>query len=462
MFQFRELTLVFVFVAIGSFAVTARAQRTQAVQQQIPTLDQLPDETAQLQKQIDENASNLWLDKKLYRLTKTLEIDLTKTAAISVGSRAGTTLIMDGPGPAIRIVGSHEGTASPKSFSPSTWNERMPLVSGIEILGAHEDADGIQLDQTVGAIIDRVSVRWCRHGIHLHRRNRNVIVSNCHLYENSGVGLFLDDVNLHQINVLGSHISYNRRGGIVVRDGNVRNLQVSGCDIEGNMPADETPTTTANILIDVSGTPEDTSKSIAEISITGCTIQHAANYSGAEEKTVAPGGANIRLRGKEIYPIDSVTITGNVLSDTTTNIDIDYAYDVAIQANTFFAPKPNHLTVANSQRVVVVGNTFNPRQFVRPGTIRFQDCSDCVLSSFTAHRFATPDGAIVLDRCDGFILSSLSLTDCDSGIVIRNSKDCTITGCRITRTAEGAEDLLIDDASERISLFGNVFSGSER
>ena len=214
----------------------------------------------------------------------------------------------------------------------------MPLIAGFEILGAHPEADGIELRGTVGAIIEQVSVRWCRDGIHLTDRNRNVIIANCHLYHNADVGVYLDDVNLHQINVLGSHISYNAGGGVVVRDGNVRNLQISGCDIEGNMPTDQTPTRAANIWIDVSGSPDDADRSIAEIAITGCTIQHAANYSGDEAMTTAPGGANIRLSGKAIYPIDSVTITGNVLSDTTHNIDIAHSVDVTIGSNTFFAP----------------------------------------------------------------------------------------------------------------------------
>jgi parallel beta-helix repeat protein len=335
----------------------------------------------------------------------------------------------------------------------------MPIISGIEILGAHSEADGIELQFTVGAVVERVSVRWCRHAIHLKERNRNVIISNCHLYENSGIGVFLDDVNLHQINVNNSHISYNRAGGVVVRDGNVRNLQVSGCDIEGNMPADETPTQTANVLIDVSGSAGDRTKSIAEISITGCTIQHSANYSGSEDKTTAPGGANIRLAGKEIYPIDSVTISGNVLSDTTTNIDIQYSHDVAISANTFFAPKPNNLIVTNSQRIVVSGNTFNPRQFVRPGTIRFSDCADCVLASQTVHQFATEAGAIILERCSGFTLTGLNLSECQSGIVLKDTADSTIANCRVSRTAAGGVDVAIDASNRNILLSGNAFTG---
>ena len=454
---FPMKTLLFLSTLLLPALLSAQGPKTR---EQIPNLDALPDSTAALQRQIDENGGDLLLEgAKVFRITKPLLIDLTKHGATSVKSAGGATIVMDGPGPALQLIGSHEGTASPKSFQPKTWNERMPIVTGIEILGAHPEADGIRLVKTVGAIVSRVSVRWCRHGIHLVERNRNTVVSDCHLYENSGVGLFLDDVNLHQINVSNSHISYNRQGGIVVRDGNVRNLQVSGCDIEGNMPADETPTKTANILIDVSGSPEDKSKSIAEVAITGCTIQHSANYGGNEGRTVAPGGANIRLAGKDIYDIDSVTISGNVISDTTTNIDIDYAHDVAITANTFFAPKPDNLRVSNSQRVVVSGNTFNPRQFSRPGTILFRNCSDCVIANSTLHRLETDAGALILRGCEGFTINALNLSDCGSGIVLKNTLNTTISNCRVSRTAAGGLDLSIGETNRGILLNGNAFSG---
>jgi len=428
---------------------------------QIPHLKSLPDSTAELQRRIDSNDGNLLLGKtEILRITKSLIFDLTKHAAVSVQSAGGVTIVMDGPGPALRFLGSHEGTASPQSFKPATWNERMPIVSGLEILGNHASADGIELVQTVGPIISRVSVRWCRHGIHLVKRNRNVVVSDCHLYDNSGVGVYLDDVNLHQINVCNSHISYNRQGGIVVRDGNVRNLQVTGCDIEGNMPADETPTETANILLDVSGSSETRAKSIAEIAITGCTIQHSANYGASRDRRVAPGGANIRLAGKKIYPINSVTISGNVLSDTTTNILVDYSHDVTIGANTFFAPNPANLHVSNSQRVVVSGNTFNPRQFVRPGTITFENSADCIIANSTLHRFTTAGGALILQGCSGFTINALNLSDCGSGIVLRDTTDTTLSNCRVTRTTAGSTDVTIDGSNKNIQLLGNAFGGS--
>ena len=450
-----------VALLIGFVASNSTAQ--QDIDAQIPGIADLPDVTDELQAQIENGGGSLELEDRVYRITRALEINLVKHGSASVRTRGGSaTLIMDGAGPAIRLTGSHEGSADPKSFKPATWNERMPIVEGIVILGHHPEAVGVELVQCVQPIVSRVSVRGCLHGIHLTTRNRNVTISDCHLYENEGVGIYLDDLSLHQINISNCHISYNRAGGIVVRDGNVRNLQVTGCDIEANMPHDtETPTTAANILIDVAGSPDDKAKSVAEIAITGCTIQHSANYGAAEDKTVAPGGANIRLAGKEIWPIDSVTISGNVISDTSTNVVIDHSMDVTLCGNTFFAPKPDHLIVTNSQRIVVTGNSFNPRQFERPGALRFTNCSDCLITGSSIHAARSTDGAVILDNCEGFVINGLNLNDCARGLVLKNSRDTLISNCRVARTDETAADIEVDAASRDIALSANRFSGTQ-
>lgn len=445
-------TKIFSLAAVLSlFTLTASPASAQNKERQ------LPDATATLQKLIDGGRGNLRLSGGLHRITKPLVFDLQKLGAVSVSGNGPVTLIMDGPGPALRFLGTHGGSAAPDSFKPETWQQRMPLVSGIEILGRHPEADGIELDGCVQPIIDRVAIRGCRHGIHLVNRNRNVIVSNCQLYENQGIGLFLDAVNLHQINVSNSHISYNRQGGIVVRNGSVRNLQITGCDLEANMPGDPTATTTANILLDVSGTPDDRSHSIAEVSIGNCTIQHSSNYSKEKGKSAAPGGANIRILGKDAWPIDSVAITGNVISDTETNLDIDTAIDVTVSGNTFFAPGTDNIHVNNSQRIVVTGNTFNPRQFERPGAIRFTDTTDSLITGCTLHKFQAADGAIVLKNCSGITLSSLSLTECVAGIVLQSTSDSMIANCRSLRQTGPNPVVSTDPASKNVAQHGNQF-----
>ena len=410
--------LTFLSTALGEAPLASR---------QIPDIETLPDLTEELNQLIADSGGNLSPTAGIYRITRPLQFDLEqKKSAIIRASDGPVTIIMDGPGPAVRIRGSHEGTASPKTFSPATWNERMPIIEGIEILGNHPDADGIELIRCVQPTITRVAVRWCRHGIRLVDRNRNVIVSDCHLYENSGIGLFLDDVNLHQINVSNYHISYNRAGGIVVHDGNVRNLHITGCDIEGNMPADDSPTRTANILLDVSGSPEDKSRSIAEVAITGCTIQHSSNYSGSQYESLAPGGANIRILGKDLWPIDSVTITGNVISDTSVLIDIDTATDISVTGNTFFAPNPDFIHATACKRLSLNGNTFNPRQFVRPGRLIFSRCEDSIISNCTFHALNESGGAIQLDQCQRMALHNNILSDSESGVIVTNSRAITI------------------------------------
>lgn len=396
------------------------------------------EEPADLSKLFAKANGNLIIPEGNYRITEPLVFDLRQGKGVSVRAESGpVTIVMAGPGPAIRIIGSHEGTASPSTFQPETWKERMPIIEGIEILGDHAEADGIELVRCMQPIITRVAVRWCRHGIRLRNRNRNVIISDCHLYENSGIGLYLDDVNLHQINISNSHISYNREGGIVVQDGNVRNLHITGCDIEGNMPADDTPTKAANILLDVSGSPDDKSKSIAEIAITGCTIQHSSNYTGDKYEEIAPGGANIRILGKEIWPIDSVTISGNVISDTSTHVVIDYATDITLTGNNFFAPNPDNVHVSNSKRIIVNGNTFNPRQFDRPGRLVFHRSEDCIISNNTFRALKANDGAIQLRDSKRMNLIGNILTECQSGITIRNSEMIQIENWIVGDLPEG-------------------------
>lgn len=440
-----------------SFAATLCLSPANAQTDGADDASDLPDSTEVLQKMIDAGDGGLLLPAGRHRITKPLVFDLAKLGAATVGSMQSATLINDGPGPALRFIGSHQGTADPASFQPETWRQRMPLVSGIEIVGHHPEADGIELDGCVQPIIDRVAVRACRHGIHLVNRNRNVIVSNCQIYENRGVGVYLDSVNLHQINVAACHISYNRQGGIVVRDGNVRNLHITGCDLEGNMPGDPTPTTAANILLDVSGSAGDKTHSIAEVAIANCTIQHSSNYSKEKGKSAAPGGANIRILGKEVWPIDSVAITGNVISDTETNIVINHATDVTLTGNTFFAPGTDNLHVSQSQRVVVSGNTFNPRQFERPGAIRFTACADSLISDSTLHKFQSADGAIVITDCSGITLSSLSLTDCVAGIVLKSTSDSMVANCRILRKSGAGPALAVDADSQNVLQSDNQF-----
>ena len=342
--------------------------------------DGVTDDTEALQRAVDSGAGDVRFVRGTYRITRPIVIDLDKVGPSSVIGSGTARIVMAGAGPALRLIGTHEGTADPASVQPNVWQrQRMPTIDGLEIVGDHKEACGIEASGTMGLTITRVMIREALHAIHLVKRNRNVIVSDCHLYHNRGVGLYLDDVNLHQINVTGSHISYNAGGGIVSRAGNVRNLHITGCDIEGNMGPDTA--STANVLIDCTESAYGT----GEVAITGCTIQHSNR---------SPDGANIRIigrsqpsRGRERVREGNVTITGNVLSDVQVNVHLKDCRGVVVTGNTFWMGFKHNLLVEDCSSVVVGPNNFdrNPRYnygntLEANNSLVIRNCEDCTLT----------------------------------------------------------------------------------
>ena len=366
--------------------------------------DGIGDDTAALQRCVAKGGVILF-PPGTYRITAPIEVRLGETGWIAFVGNGTARLVMDGPGPALRFVGQHQGTADPKSVQPLVWQrERMPLVDGLEIVGNHQEACGIEAIQTMQLTITRTLVRETLHAIRLHQRNRNVIISDCHIYHNRGVGVYLDDVDLHQINIVGSHISYNQGGGIVVRKGYLRNLQVAGCDIEVNMSPEGEPT--ANILI-------DSTQSLyghAEIAITGCTIQHTLK---------APGSANIRFIGSDAKGRwwGALTIAENVLSDVVTNVEIVNARGVSIVGNTFWGAGEEDLVLRNCRNIVIGPNSLdqNPNyahQGPYRGGVRMEECHDCIINALQLADINGREAAIVLKNCSGLNVTNCQITRC--------------------------------------------------
>src|SRR5437762_1413401 len=81
------------------------------------------------------------------------------------------------------------GTAAPATRKGAVWQkQRTPTVDGLEIVGAHPQADGLEAAGTVQLTVTRLVVREARHAIRLTGRNRNVVIAHCHLYHNRGAG----------------------------------------------------------------------------------------------------------------------------------------------------------------------------------------------------------------------------------------------------------------------------------
>lgn len=413
--------------------------------------DGIADETLALQALFNSSPAGtaMVLPAGKYRITKPLVIDLDTHGPFSLQGQ-GATLLIDGAGPALKLQGTHYKSADPSGFEKRVWqNQRMPLIDGLAITSRNPQADAIVAAGTMQLTISRVQIRNCRHAIRLVENNRNVILSEVHLYENSGVGVYLDDVNLHQINIGNSHISYNAQGGIVSRGGNVRNLHITGCDIESNMGVNEAPT--ANVLIDCS----QSSAGTGEVAITGCTIQH--NHK-------AKGSANVRLIGNS-KPVEEgtivreghVTITGNIFSDVFTNVHLQHCRGVTMTGNTFWMGFDQNLLVEDCAHVVMGANAFdrNPRYSYSDSTtsansLVFRRTFASTLSGLHISHINKAEAAILFEDCQRLHLTGCSLFDCQvPELKFRGCQNCRVGEVLISREnrSDDHQPLILEDCS---------------
>jgi hypothetical protein len=267
-----------------------------------------------------------------------------------------------------------------------------------------------------------------------------VLISHCHIYHNTGVGVHLDRVNLHQTIVTGSHISYCRLGGVRIDGGEIRNLQITGNDIEYNNnrshgldDVDDIPT--AEIYVDVrEGT-------VREGTISGNTLQ--ATYS--------PNGANIRFLGKggeENHKAGMWTITGNLIGSQENNLHLTSVRGITISGNYIYSGHVRNLLVEDSRDVVVgpnaIGHNPDYQQNELCTGLRFVNCvglnvSGLYIQDALASRHTVPgapavvrDGLVELIRCRRVNMGGVQILEgAPYGLVAEDCSDVLVHGCTI-------------------------------
>ncbi|MEW6358771.1 MAG: right-handed parallel beta-helix repeat-containing protein [Planctomycetota bacterium] len=371
------------------------------------------DDTAALQHAIEETAGQIHLPPGQYRITKGLVVNLAKRGKTEIRG-PGARIINEGNGPAILFLGTHAKSADPKGVTAEVWaRESTPLISGIEIAGAAPEADGIALNMTWQPTITHVTIHDCRHGIHIFNTNRNIIISNSHIYHNRGVGIFYDDVNVHQSIINTSHISYNAGGGIKVLKGNIRNIQIVGNDIEYNFGEDGVPVGDVWFLAGPIGIREGT--------IAGNTIQAKRTADGA----------NVRIEGigpECNYKAGLIAITGNLITNQNCNILLRHARNIAITGNTMLLGPDRNIRAVNCDQIAIGSNVIDDIPDYGGSTV----------------------GGVELDGCTGSSINGLVLQNARHGIQLRRCSEINVTGC-IVKEPQGCGVELIDTANSRVS-----------
>ncbi len=415
--------------------------------------DGTTDDTAAIQRAVDNSQDGmLTFPRGDYRITRPIVIGLNERERTSITGHAGVgRIIMAGSGPAFRFVGTHNGSADPPTFQPSVWhNQRMPRIEGLEILGAHPEADGVEFVKVMQPTLSHVLIREVRHGIRLVERDRNLLLDACHIYNCRGVGVFFDRVNLHQANILGCHISYCKGGGIKIVGSEIRNLQITGNDIEYNY--DPNAKQSADVWIDT------TEGSVREATITGNTIQ----------AKVSPGGANVRLLGPaDINKIGLFTIAGNHISNQTVNVHLKNCRGVVFTGNSLCWSQERNLLIEGSRHIVVGANSFdhNPdyKQPTKDG-IALRNCDGCAIHGAmlegTTSGSNEAGGAIELVDCRETTIQGCQVFEPSfRGIYVSGCRNTRIAGCTVMDRPGGGNLIAAIEVAGRstgTSIRGNL------
>ena len=146
-------------------------------------------DTAAIEAAVTAGGGGVYFPGGNYRITGTVVVDLNARGKTSLVGTGGACIIMAGAGPAFHFIGTHNGTAAPDSVRDQIWEqERLPIITGFEIRGAHPESVGLRLEKTMQATLTNLLIRRCKVGVHLVRRNRNLIIDHCHIYHNRQVG----------------------------------------------------------------------------------------------------------------------------------------------------------------------------------------------------------------------------------------------------------------------------------
>jgi hypothetical protein len=424
------------------------------------------DDTEAIIHALKDGEGTLDFSRGEYLITRTIKIELDKLGRIGIVGQAGTPkLIMAGAGPAFHIVGTHGANAQPSSFKPGVWqSERMPTFMNLEIEGRHPEASGILLEATMQSTFEGVLLRKLKHAIHVRNRARNVLISHCHIYDNAGIGVFFENLNLHQAIIVGSHISYCQQSGIKITGSEIRNLHITGNDIEyNNVKGAGEPS--AEIWIDSTGEKA----SVREATIASNTIQ----------ATYAPGGANIRIVGhnpEKNHKAGLISITGNLIGSQETNVDLQSCRGVVLSGNVIYSGHKRNLVVEGSRNIVISGNCFDHNPDYEPNQlctgIRIVDSTDVAMSGTVIQDSQTGkhtvkdvaqferEALVELVRCRRATISGCHIVDgVPTGLLLDSCSNTSITGCQVleSRTEKlTTKPLVWRGAGEGNFLDGNV------
>ena len=277
--------------------------------------DGVADDTMAIQRALNIRSNVSFKYGATYRITSTLNID---TDIVNSINGNGATLLLDSNTTLLNVEGHMiVASASPQSVGEDNIQNGHICIENLKLRSnTVRTGNGIKLSKTIFATITNCFITNFDTSILVSGINRNMLITNNHIYSNNYGIIFDNAVNLHQINIDSNHIGYGIRN-IWFDNATMYNIQICGNDLEIADDYDSSDVSKYCILV----TANQTEK-ISEMEIVGNTLQ---GHGTATNKNI------IRLN----YVQDS-TIVGNHISNAfESNLLLYGCKGVTVSANEF-------------------------------------------------------------------------------------------------------------------------------
>lgn len=261
---------------------------------------------------------------RCYRLGSTVDLPLKKIRGVAGN---GASLVVDGDHPAVRIVGTRDGTASP-GYGDNRAAARTEFGATVRDLAVHgpvyaHAGTGLVATKTFGLSVVDCQFSGLRTGLAFVGRNRNATVRGNRIWDNRDHGVAFVDGDLHQINVLGNHVSYSERC-VYAANSSIANLQFVGNDVETS-PSAAGPVE-AVIHVDTSGEGSFVESVVANNTIQGHgTVENALRAGPGTCYEILISGNEFRNVAGSLLSFDAcsyLSIRGNALVNGGTAIEV--------------------------------------------------------------------------------------------------------------------------------------------
>lgn len=261
------------------------------------------DDTDTLQALFDSAKGVVSLEpNKKYKVTRPITYNPERVKLIK-GNMAHIVCIGDIE--TFQMVGTLSSSANAGALNRSlAYNEMSPMVVALKITNPMEVlGTAFVVNKVMSPIFLACNFAYLRRGIVFRGKNRNAILNSNHIYACFDYGIhFEEGGDLHQINIVGNHISYCRKN-IFSENHNIYNIQITGGDIE----------TSSYPTLEIGGAAEcdmhflQTTAVLEDLEIVGNTIEDHWNTK-----------VMIKLEGSTTSTdkISCVTISGNVTGNS--------------------------------------------------------------------------------------------------------------------------------------------------